>query len=304
MTIAEKYDLKQFKNRINWEITQQCNFNCSYCSGYTTVNKSPVNKIYTPQQINEFFNNTNRNWLILITGGEPFLYPEFVEICKLLTINHHLQITSNLSHSAVKEFANLINPKKVFNISASYHHEIRNNTTLKDDFLNSCIELQQKGFPVLVNIIAHPKYFNNLENDIRFFQNNGLETIVFGFRGTYNDKVYPQSFNTDELEIIKKYSLDDTEIKIALNQLNFYGTYCEAGVNYFGVKQNGDIIRCYSLPNTIGNLYNGNFPVNNKIKPCISHQCIDCYNGVASVTNKKAGWYKMYRMKNELNETK
>ncbi|MBN2776020.1 MAG: radical SAM protein [Bacteroidales bacterium] len=302
METDNKYNLKKFPYRINWEITQQCNFNCSYCSNAATVNKTPPPLVYAPIQLSEFFLRTGRNWLILITGGEPFLYPNFVDVCHELSKNHHLQITTNLSSSKIFEFAEKINPDKIFNINASYHHEIRADNDLHQDFLKKCIILKDNGFPILVNLIAHPSFINTVKTDAEYFTKLGLECIIFGFRGTYKNKTYPQAYKNSELDLIKSFSQDDTEIKIALNKLNFYGYYCDAGNRYFGLKQNGDLIRCFTLSKKIGNLFTGDFPKKLESHPCISHQCTDCYNGVASITNKKASFFSIYREKKRYNK--
>ncbi len=298
---TEIFDLSKFKNRINWEITHQCNFNCSYCCNSNASKNSVHPAIFTPIRIKDFFDKTEKEWLILITGGEPFLYPNFVEICNLLQERNYLQITTNLSHQDVLKFASKIDPSRVFNISASYHHEIRNNTSSKEKFINNCLLLKEKGFPLLVNLIALPWLINTIEDDIMLFHKNNIETILFGYRGMYENKIYPDSYTNAELELIKKYAYDETEIKIALDKMSFYGQYCDAGINYFGLKQNGDIIRCYSLPKVIGNLFKGNFPKTKRSKPCISNKCYDCYNGVAAVKNKKAGYFKI---KNEIKNYK
>lgn len=287
------YSLRKFPYRLNWEITQDCNFRCSYCSN-PVVNKSDPPSLHSPEEIKSFFDRTGVQWLILITGGEPFLYPNFVNVCSELAKNHSLQITTNLSRPEVYEFANKISPKKVFNISASYHREERHRPGLKDDFIKKSLELKNKGFNILINILAYPPLIHTVENDIAMFESQGLETMLFGYRGTYKGKKYPEAYTRDELELLKKYAIDDTEIKIAFNQLNYYGRYCAAGSSYFSMDQHGNLGRCFTLTKKIGNLFDGDISLNHKAKPCIATQCEDCYNGPASITKRKASGFSIW----------
>lgn len=296
--LIHKFDLRQYPYRMNWEITQQCNFECEYCSNSNTVNKTNPPRVYTPSEIATFFNQTGKEWLILITGGEPFLYPDFVNVCKVLSLIHFLQITTNLSSVDVYEFADTIAPEKIFNISASFHYYYRSSENEKKEFIKKCHYLLERNFKLITNLIAYPPLISIVENDIAMLESEGIDTMLFGFRGIYGGKRYPYEYNADELELLKKYAIDDTELKIATNSLNYYGYYCEAGSHYFSMKENGDIGRCFTLPKKIGNLFDGGFNTHEILRPCIAKQCTDCYNGPASITNIKANWFKIWHEKN------
>lgn len=79
--------LKSFNKRIIWNMTYRCNFHCRYCF-FDDKNKMVSDEIVSKlnaSQIAEAFENTNAEWLILLSGGEPFLIPDFLEIVKLLS---------------------------------------------------------------------------------------------------------------------------------------------------------------------------------------------------------------------------
>lgn len=285
-------NLRQFPYRINWEITQNCNFACEYCIN-PDVNLVPPPPIFSPEELKHHFDRTNKSWLILITGGEPFLYPDFVKVCKVLTEKHHLQITSNISTANVIDFANQIDPNRVFNISASWHKAERHKRNLQQDFEKKCLYLKEKGFNIIVNLIAYPQFIDEIENDIQHFHDLGLDTMVFGFRGIYEGKHYPYDYPENEKALLKKYAIDDTEYKIATQEMDFFGRYCDAGRSYFSMKHNGDIGRCFSLSKKISNFFEDGIKFQEKLTPCISHNCIDCYNGVAAVREEKASYLKL-----------
>jgi len=293
------FDLTQYPYRINWEITQQCNFSCAYCSNYETVNKVTPPKVYSPAEIASFFEQTGKQWLILITGGEPFLYPDFVDVCKELSKHHFLQITTNLSSSELYRFGDIIPPDKVFNISASFHHYYRKEENEKKEFIKKCHYLLARNFRLIANLVAYPPLVDTIENDIATLKSEGIDSMLFGYRGIYQGKQYPYAYSPHELELIKKYAIDETELKIATNSLNYYGQYCEAGSKYFSMLENGDIGRCFTLNKKLGNIFDGSFKLSDKLRPCIAQQCTDCYNGPASITKKKASSLKIWLEKKQ-----
>ena len=300
--LLKKYDLKKIPNRINWEITEACNFNCAYCINHVNE-KSHQAKVYTPHQISSFFNATQRQWLVLITGGEPFIYPNFVDVCKGLTAQHHLQITSNLSAPEVYAFADTVPPEKVFLLSASYHFTHRKELNLIDDFINKCLYLKEKGFAVLVNYIALPETLNRMEEDLLMFEKLGIEVFALMLRGKYKGKIYPEAYTQEALDLIYRFVLDkETESCAAFGELNFYGHYCEAGQNYFFMNQYGDVSRCTTLHKKMGNLFENNFVPYPKPRVCTATHCNDVYCGLAAVTPKRASTFSVWLEKNKYNK--
>ncbi len=292
--LLEIYDLKIFPWRINWEISRECNFSCAYCVNdkSTTKVSSPV---HTPEKIADIFDSTGKDWLLLITGGEPFVYPDFNQICLLLSQKHHLQITTNLSSPDIYKFADTINPAKIFLISASFHYTERKRRNLVDDFIDKCKYLNAKGFTVLVNYIAHPESLPLMEEFLTTFKLMGISSFALALRGEYNGKKYPESYTENELELVKKYILDETiELSSAMGELNYYGRYCTAGQSYFFMNPQGEVSRCATLQKPLGNLFEENMYFGNKLTPCIAKNCKDVYCGVAAVTNKKACKIKVF----------
>jgi MoaA/NifB/PqqE/SkfB family radical SAM enzyme len=288
------HDLKKYPYRINWEITQSCNFSCSYCIN-RFADKSTELRVHSPEEIRSFFDKTGVSWLILITGGEPFTYPGFIDVCKELEKNNYLQITTNLSTDTVYDFADRINPDRVFLLSASFHYLERANKNLIDDFIEKCLYLKSKGFVVLVNYLAHPLTMDRMEEDLRFFEQKGIDTFVLAFRGDHEERPYPDSYSEQDIATIKKYILDeDIELQSAFGKLNYRGHFCTAGVSYFFMNKLGDVSKCTTLNKQIGNLFNGTLNINNPIKPCIARNCNDVYCGVAAVTDKKTWALPIY----------
>ena len=73
---------------VNLEITQYCNLNCHSCDQFIDSAPTRHKKIMTVDQVKDFIEESQRlnwNWVELrLTGGEPSLHPDFLEIMRLL----------------------------------------------------------------------------------------------------------------------------------------------------------------------------------------------------------------------------
>jgi len=101
---------KQMKNgdiKFTWDIHYKCNFRCPYCwffKCWETVEK--LNVYLSPAQWMTHWENIHKKYgtvRIEITGGEPFMYPDFVELLSRLTLIHNVKVTTNLS-ADMKDF--------------------------------------------------------------------------------------------------------------------------------------------------------------------------------------------------------
>ena len=75
---------------ITWKINHICNFDCIYCycskSERLQIPKL-LNSSYSERAV-QFFNSFENPIKINLTGGEPFLFPNFVNLCKNITIKN------------------------------------------------------------------------------------------------------------------------------------------------------------------------------------------------------------------------
>lgn len=279
----------------------ECNMACEYCYFFPVLNKKNNQNInyFSPEHIQQSFNNTGKAWLILLSGGEPLIYPEFIEIAERLTKKHTIQLSTNLLSGKIFEFAEKIKSEKVMAISASLHiQEREKHKNGVEDFIKKCLYLQKKGFAVLVNYVTWPSLFNRLEQDFEMLYKAGIkQATVLTYRGMYKNKFYPESYTDSQQQIILKYALDEAEMLISKCKTQFNGYLCEAGYKYFSMNESGDITRCGTIHKRYGNLFNGSFTPDISDKPCVAEECIDCYLGIISVKNKKADKTLYYKEK-------
>lgn len=270
-------------------INTSCNLRCEYCffNGHFNEIEQPL---YSIKHISESFDATNINWLIVITGGEPFLYPNFIELIKLLVNKHILVISSNLRSHDIYRLDEINDKSKILVLNASYHYGNQPKESKSIiDFTDKVKYLNSIGIEVLVTIVAYPSHIHDIPFIIGVLKDKGIEKIqILSYRGIYKGKIYPKSYDIDETELINNNSIDKVYANMTLSNTNFYRHYCEAGANFYFLNKDGFIQRCSLIHNSFGNLFKGSFEIQNQLKPCTVKECIDCYLGFLSVKGKKA----------------
>jgi len=73
---------------VTWHLGKRCNYDCSYCSPSIhdwTSPHMPVSKVKAfVNQLDKWLIPQDRKFNIAISGGEPFIHPDIVEICKTI----------------------------------------------------------------------------------------------------------------------------------------------------------------------------------------------------------------------------
>ena len=115
-----KYDLE-----ADWTLLGTCNYRCGYCFLSPETLGAKLRTFASPENWKRAFDATGYTWLIHMTGGEPSLYPGFVDLCAGLTERHFISVNSNLTHASIESFAKRIKPARTSFINAGLHLEER-----------------------------------------------------------------------------------------------------------------------------------------------------------------------------------
>lgn len=81
------FNLQDGKERILWEITPRCNMNCKHCLFFSENGKSKKDEI-TISEAFKIIDNIKKDKMIKaiwISGGEPLLRKDIVDICKYIS---------------------------------------------------------------------------------------------------------------------------------------------------------------------------------------------------------------------------
>jgi MoaA/NifB/PqqE/SkfB family radical SAM enzyme len=290
MTESEYIDPQHDGPMMSWMLNQRCNFTCEYCfyaKEFLAVENPKVGK-NSPEHIAKQFDETGQEWYIYLNGGEPFLYPKFIDLCEQLTRNHYLSINTNLSTSNCLDFAEHINPEKIYSIEASLHIQEREQRNGLKKYLKNFLKLQSNGFPIQVVYVTYPDLFDQIETDIKMLKSEGVKIINLKvFRGYYKSKYYPEAYSESQRAIIAKHALDKNEINILDQSLSYFGKKCDAGFDFFQMDPEGDVRRCSSSAKSYGNFFTGTFKADKFARACPFHVCSCPYEGMNRTSEKK-----------------
>ncbi|HUU64044.1 MAG TPA: radical SAM protein [Dehalococcoidia bacterium] len=288
-----------------WVTNMLCNYNCVYCSASCQIfskdcaetepqprrREQPAVGKYSPEHIARCFDSTGKVWKILLMGGgECFLYPQFVELVRALTQIHYVEVATNLSTPNVYQFADVIPSQKVLRVVASLHimeREKRRNGV--EEFIDKVICLQDKGFNVSVQYVVYPPLIPRALKDMEYFTSRGIDSFFFRpFQGIYAGATYPASYTEEEKILLKSRAWDTREIDMM--HLNAFGRLCGTGTYSFHMDYMGNLGRCLSSQKRYGNFFTGKYYFDEHPKPCPVRMCT-CpliYQGQISSTKGSA----------------
>jgi MoaA/NifB/PqqE/SkfB family radical SAM enzyme len=269
-----------------WLINDECNLNCDYCHNAPLKTE----KSFTDAaKIAKCFDDPGYTWFINISGGEPFLYPGFTELMKLLTKNHYISLNTNLTAPGIPEFSEIISPAHVPGINASYQaEELRKHPDLRDIFISNYILLQSKGFNIIASYVAYPPFVSHIPEDLEQLKKAGVSRIgTRNFNGIFEGKNYPESYTEKERKLVKEYSDPAIELDIDNKFSNLKGRKCTAGQKYIFMDKTGNAARCTSIGKDLGNLFNGDISILEATETCSADKCICTFEGLlCSVRNE------------------
>jgi len=273
------------RNLIRWEISKNCNFKCNYCGAIHDKDARQVLKPIDTAKLSDSLDCLPGEWLIDITGGEPFLEKNFIEISEIITKKHYLSLNTNLSTNNVIEFADKINPEKCSYINASIHilEREKRDKDLKA-FIDRMVYFQEKGFRITAVYVTYPELFSRIKADISFLKEHGINRVRnIIFRGWYQDVWYPDAFNENEKEFLKTMETESMEFEVLEKAFDYHGKICRAGQKFLVMDRNGDLRRCSTAVKSYGNFFDKTFTFDENPKPCpvftsdCPHECIE-YN--------------------------
>ena len=257
-----------------WDIHYVCNYRCPYCwfNGQWHF-RNNCKSVLEPEELLKGWRNIYELYgpaYIEIVGGEPFLFPGFIELVKGLSIMHVLNITTNLS-SDVEKFAEQIDSSRV-KIGPTFHPSFAD----IGDFLEKAMLLKEKEFLKSVSYLAYPPQVKLIPYYKKKFNENKIEMTIQTFWGTHHGLSYPQSYSEDEKRLIRGDLARRGEAQFQLEpKMGLKGELCNAGRYYVVVKPDGAAYRCgnSSEDGKMGNLFNENFRLLDSPLPCTSEFC-------------------------------
>ncbi|MBM3245011.1 MAG: radical SAM protein, partial [Candidatus Omnitrophica bacterium] len=255
------------KRRFTWNIHYSCNYRCPYCFFEGKWDEYKERNIYV--SVGEWVKYWNAiyekygNCYMLITGGEPFTYPNFIELIERLSqIHYPINISTNASGD-LESFVQKVDPEKV-SLSVSFQP----NFVEIDSFLNKVELLRRHKFNGCINFVAYPPFIKDINLYIEKFKSIGERLKVIPFWGKYQEKEYPLAYTSQERAVI---GIDGTWLDKARKK----NSLCQAGYNSGLVFPDGKVARCGQVGERflVGNFFDSEFKLLDTPLSCDAEYC-------------------------------
>lgn len=289
---------------FTWDIHYKCNYYCTYCFLHFEPETSGIEAKYLGleewisiwKNIYEKYGHSQ----ISITGGEPFIYPNFIDLIAELQKWHTFEFSTNLSWD-VDEFMRKIKPERV-RINSSFHPEFVNS----HDFINKLLFLRKNRYQASITVVAYPPFLKDIEGYKNVFEREGFNMIVFPYRGPYQDKKYPEAYSDSEKDFLKKFGAsigNETnkelyKIWVERKEEIKQDAVCRMGQRYSKIVPSGNAYRCCAAVNKdwgkLGNITDGSFSFLKEPMLCLErskHNCV-CYK--AMILGEEDQWLKRW----------
>ncbi|NLW46626.1 MAG: radical SAM protein [Firmicutes bacterium] len=263
---------------VNWNIGNQCNYRCSYCSDLLNGGSA---KWTEPEIINGFADriiaqySKNKDIVFEFTGGEVTLYKELYNVLKYLKERNCY--TSILTNGSPK----LDYWKKMKDVldyvTLSFHAEHAN-----AELFYSNVEYLHKHLNVHVNVMMHNKLFD-ISRSLGEKMLDGFNDLSLSFQpllqSLTNEKIL-LDYTEEQMEMIKEldtarvrkmeikeqrykgemreYFIDgrsndiSPERFIAERRNNWKGWFCWAGLEQIVITQERQVYRAWCLQDQVG----------------------------------------------------
>lgn len=253
--------------RFTWNMLYDCNYRCSYCFFEGKWEEYKKRNIYlsVPEWMKYWraiYNKSGR-CAILITGGEPFVYPDFIDLIHELSQMHYpINISSNAS-SDLERFVRQIDPQRV-SLSISFQPEFAD----LDEFLEKMIFLREHKFDGCINLVAYPPFLEKLDYYRKRFSSKGEQLKVIPFWGQYQGRHYPFAYTQEEKGVV---GIDDSWFR----KVRKKGKLCSAGQRSALIFPDGKVARCGQVGERVlvGNFLDPNFKLFDGPMACDVENC-------------------------------
>jgi MoaA/NifB/PqqE/SkfB family radical SAM enzyme len=294
---------------VTWDIHYACNYRCEYCffckkwDEVAKENRYPGLDAW--KRIWDDIYTRYGSVHIHVSGGEPFTYPDFIELVTYLTNNHTIEFDTNLSFD-VDDFISKVSPGKV-KFATAFHPTFANFKA----YFEKVMKLKKAGFDIGINYVAYLKQLSQMKEYKKAFDKEHVSFTIMPFRGEFEGRTYPRGYTDEEKALIIEC---DSNLIISSKMIEWYGkdklqrrgTVCRMGQMYTKIHPNGEAFRCCFINDKgkLGNLIDGTFALWEEPKLCEYPEC-PCWTAmVIGVEEQWQGHWVIPKIPQTLTEAK
>ena len=239
--------------KASYEITESCNYKCSHC--YLGCKAKSDLSLSDKKKIVELIERSGCLWL-QITGGEPLLDKDFVEIYSFThSLGLLITLSTNGSLLTNGQIANVLKTHPPYRLTISVYgatadsYELLTRTSGSfQKFMDGINWAGKTGIRTRLNIIATKYNQDEVSDMITMAKNFGFEYHVFStiFPAIDGD-IVPTELMAQKCEIVEKRD------RVVSKEDSY--TPCKAGKTFFHVNSVGEMSICKTARNPSINLF-------------------------------------------------
>lgn len=277
----------------DWILFSTCNYRCTYCFWDETALGAKIAPIAPVDQLADFFDRSELTWLLHLTGGEPFIYPDFVQLCRLLTRRHLISINTNADSPHISAFVDTVDPSRVDFVNCGVHERQRQERRGVDRFVRNVTRLRAAGFDTFASCVMYPDLMGEFPTLWQRYADAGVVVMPKAFRGRYRDRRYPAAYTDADRSLFREYTdraagfyADQfarrpepptvnpfMDAHLFLDELPDYrGDLCGAGHSFARIVPDGEVRVC-GPDQVIGHVVQGWFLRRPGPAPCTTLEC-------------------------------
>jgi MoaA/NifB/PqqE/SkfB family radical SAM enzyme len=288
----------------SWDMLYSCNYKCTYCNiihgRVSCTPEQTKHKIVELGVLKDIWGRIFELYdsgVIRLTGGEPSVYPGFIQLVSFLTQKHVVNVNTNLSFDIYKFMEKI--PYQNVCLNVSFHPEF---ITI-EDLMIKLRALLKNGYGCTVCCVGYPPFLKDLERYKEILTENNIPFNMSPFLGSYEGRDFPKDYNEDEHNILRRITDDPTGkdevnkkwLDFRMNEEKHKGKLCRMGQTYAIILPNGDIKRCCSpFTKKIGNIFEKDFEIFNDARPCDIDEKWNCPCFKAMLVGKEDNWLSLW----------
>ncbi len=279
--LAKNLGLNIQVRNLNFAVTYRCNSRCLSCGIWKTDEKNAVKDELSVKKIKKIFSQFKNLEMISLTGGEPFLRKDILDIVKSIKADN-INISTNglLQERIIESCEEIVKlPFKSAGISVSIDAIGNKNDQLRGvkgaykksiETIKGLKEIGKKNKKLVIGI-SNTISKGNIEDVLEVYGLSKKLNVVFSTRLAQTSDLFYKNVSSkifvDKEDIIKVKNVFEFLLKKQprnlfyryclnkfLNNPNKQPVPCFSGFNSFFLDPYGNLYPCIMLNNRVGNL--------------------------------------------------
>ena len=248
-----KMNVKKGDKKVILELLSSCNLNCSYCF-YRTSNRFHSTNFLSKKEIFALIDKMVRERInkLVLTGGEPTLYPDFIEISEYamlkmpkVTICANGVILDNKLEDKIVKLNFSTYTVSIDSHIVKMHDKLRGRKGAFKKTVAFIKKLKLNNKNVSIHITIHPENINHIEETINFCKGFSKEIVVSSiYHNKLSEHDEPKGYSLKLINFKKKYLNSPDVILVG------FTPFCESEncldqKSIFTINRKGELVSCY-----------------------------------------------------------